>query len=131
MVHVIGHAEALADELGHAGASPQIRRETGGLGALEQDPLEAFLGPGIQLGGTTRSRFRTQAIVSGFSVGPVPATNTAPVDPDQACHLEGLMALQEKPNSTNSTPFQFLWASGRSHGLPPAQSIGHCLYRCQ
>jgi len=82
MVHVIGYAKAIADELGHAGARPQIRREPGGLGALEQDPLEAFLGPGIQLGGTARIRFRTQAIVSGFSVGPVSAPNTAPVDPD-------------------------------------------------
>ncbi len=104
MIHVIGYAEAIADELGHAGASPQIRREPSGLGALEQDPLEALLSPGIQLGRTAGSGLRTQAIASGFPVGPVPAPNTAPVDPDQACHLEGLMALQEKPDGTSSTP---------------------------
>jgi len=43
MVHVIGYTEAIADVLGHAEASPQMRREPGGPGALEQDPLEPFL----------------------------------------------------------------------------------------
>lgn len=125
MVHVIGYAESLADELGHAGARPQIRGEPGDLGALEQDPLEALLGPRIQLRGTAGSRFRLQTLVTGFPVGPVPAANTAAIDPDQACHFDGLMALQEKPNGTKPTPLQFLWASTRSHRWPPAQSIGH------
>ena len=58
MVHVICYAEAIADELGHAGARPQTRREPGGLGALKQDPLEPFLGPAIQLGGTAGSGLR-------------------------------------------------------------------------
>jgi hypothetical protein len=125
MVHVIGYAEALADELGHAGARPQIRREPGGLGTLEQDPLEALLGAGIQLRGTAGSRFRTQALVTGFPVGPLPAPNTAAIDPDQARHFHGLMAGLEEPDSTNPTTLQFLWASARSHHWPPAQSIGH------
>jgi hypothetical protein len=125
VVHVIRYAEAIADELGHTRASPQIRREPGGPGALEQDSLEALPGPGIQLRRTAGSRFRPQAIVTRFSVDAVPAPNAAPVDADQVRYLEGLMALQEKPDGTNSTTLQFLWASGRSHGLPPAQGIGH------
>jgi hypothetical protein len=125
MVHMVGHAEAIADELGHPWASPQIGREPRCLGTLEQGSLEAFLGPGIQLGGTAGSGLRAQAIVTGFAVEPVPAPNATPVDPDQARYFERLMALQEELDGAKPTALQFLWASGRSHGLPPAQSIGH------
>jgi len=125
MVHVVGYAEAIADDPGHAGASPQIGGEPRRLGALEQGPLEALSGPGIQLGGTAGSGFGTQAVVTGFPVEPVPASNAAPVDPDELRHFNGLVALQQKLNGTHSTTLQFLWASARPHRLPPTQSIGH------
>jgi hypothetical protein len=122
---MVGYAEAIADEPGYAGASPQIRGKPRCLGALEQEPLEALLGPSVQLGGTAGSGFCPQAIVAGFPVNPVPAPNAAPIDPDQVGHFDGLMALPEEVDGPNSATFQFLWASARSHRLPPAQSIGH------
>jgi len=103
MVHMPVYAEAIADELGHAGPSTQSRGEAGGLGALEQDPLEPVLGPAIHLGRTAGSGLRTRVIATGFSVDPVPASNVASVDLDQARHVEGLMALHEKSDGTNPT----------------------------
>jgi hypothetical protein len=125
MVHVIGYAEAIADKLGHAGASPQIRREPGGFGSLEQGLFQAFLGLGIQLRGSAWGGFGPQAIVTGFPEDPIPAPHTSTIHCDQTRHFEGLMALQEQLDGANSTTFQFLWASARSHVLSPAQSIGH------
>jgi len=125
VIDMVGYAEAIADDPGHSGARPQVRWEPCLLGAPEQDPLEASLRWGIQLRGTARSRFRPQALVADFPVHPVPAPNAAPVDPHHVRHFDGLTPLKEEVDSTNSTMFQFLWASGRSHGLPPAQIIGH------
>jgi len=130
MVNVIRHADAIADESGHAGESTQFRREPG---APEQDPPEAFLGPGIQLEQVAGSGLRTQAILTGFSVDPVPSSNTAPVDANLARHIEGLMAPQEKSDHTNSTPIQF---SGLPEGRmaclrPRAKDVRHaCLNGC-
>jgi hypothetical protein len=125
VVYMVGYAEAIADEPGYAGASPQIRGKPRCLGALEQEPLEALLGPSVQLGGSAWGGFGPQAIVTGFPEDPIPAPHTSTIHCDQTRHFEGLMALQEQLDGPNSATFQFLWASVRSHRLPPAQSIGH------
>ena len=62
--------------------------------------------------------------------GPVPLFVRVPFS-DAPRYLNGQQSFLQQRQRSQTTTFQFLWASGGPHGAPPDQSIGHSLRRTQ
>ena len=115
MVRVIAHPEPLPDDLRHPTTGPKRGRETEGLRTLEDPPCQAAALSGAQLGGPSRCRARLEPFSSPASVGPIPPTNRPAINAQAVCDHMGLDALLQQLHSTESTIFQFLRGSVRSH----------------
>jgi hypothetical protein len=131
MVDVIGHAEALLDDLRNPRTGPQIRIKPRRLCAFEQKAFELAPGFGVELRRTTGRRSGPERCRPLLPIGRLPAPHTPPIHADHVRHLHRRQTLGQQLDGAPSSTFQFLCASGRSHGTPPDQRMGHYLCRIQ
>jgi hypothetical protein len=131
MVNMIGHAEKGMDHLGNPWARPQVSKKSGGFCALQQFLLKF---PQILRGKFGRPPGNRLCLNAFLSIGTVlrfPSANASAVNTKRFRYVNRLVSLVDKFYSTLAPMFQLLWASEGSHNPPPAQSIGHYLYRSQ
>src|SRR3990172_10785990 len=131
MIDVVANAKAPLDHLGHPWTGPQVGVKPSRLGTLEQQSFELgpMLGPKLQWpprGGLCAPPCRALG-----ASGCLPAPDAAPIHAHTPGNLDRLQSLFEQRQRAHTTMFEFFWASGRPHGVPPEHSLGHYLHRDQ
>ena len=131
MVNMIGYTEKRMDQLGNPWTRPQISRKSGGFCAFQKFLLESFQILRGKFGRSPRNQLCFNAFLSMSTISRFPSTNASAVNTKCFRYLDRLVSLVEKFYCSLTPLFQCLWASEGSHNPPPAQSIGHYLYRSQ
>jgi hypothetical protein len=131
VIYMIVDAQVGIDPLGDAGAGPKVGGESGCFGSSKELFLEFGFFSGIELGWATRGGFCVEGIWAMGREGSFPSSDASAVYLQFFGNFNRREAVLKEGDGAPSSSFQDFWASGRSHNLPPAQSIGHYLCRCQ
>ena len=131
VIHMVADAKVGRDPLGHTGASPKVGGKSGRFGSSEELRFQFGNFLGIKPGWTTWGGFCLKGIWALGREGSSPSPHASTVYFEFLGDFDRRDAVFKESYCAPSSSFQSFWASGRSHVLPPAQSIGHYLCRCQ
>jgi len=131
MIHVIVHGKAFANHAGNSRTRPQFGCKAGRLGTAEKNLLQATSLAMGQLRRPSGRPLGSQPRRAGSPMEGFPTTHAASIHPQSSGYLHRWQSLFQQSNGPQPSRFQNFWASRGSHSIPPAQSIGHYLYRSQ
>jgi len=123
--------EAIADQLDDSSTRPQAGAITSGFRPGDDEAGQLPPLYGAELPRSTRCRPRAETGGALSSVGPLPAPNGAPIDPEAVRHhMNGDLTLQQV-NRTQPAPLELSGAPLWAHRVPPTVEhnvLGHYLH---
>ena len=131
MSAMVRDPKPLTHHLGDPRTGPQVRWKTRRLRPLEQNPLQAFTPGGGQFQRTPRGLPRAERPFPSPAARGFPSPYAPSLHADHPRNFNQSLAVFQQRDGPLTTTLQFLRTAGRSHGSPPAQSIGHYLCRRQ
>src|SRR6266478_9772062 len=108
MRRVIPYAEAALNQPRHPGTSPQVRRQSDCLSALNEHPPQTREVTARQTPRPPRGGLGSHCPRATLASCCLPASNAAPIDADLARHLDRGEALVEQAHRSQPSPFEFL-----------------------
>ena len=125
MIDVIPHPELGTNEIDDTGASPEIGVKAGGLRTFEKQLFEAGTIAIVEPWRAARGWLCGESLDALGEMDGLPAMNGATIDTKLCRDFSRGMTLSKEHDGTQSSHFQSLRTSVRSHGYPPGRSMGH------
>jgi hypothetical protein len=123
MVYMISNTEKRMNKL----RNPRTCPEVCGIACFPRSFQQGFLQfskiGAIKLGRSPRCLPGTNALFTLLAVCCFPPTHASAIYAKHSGYINRLVSFPKKRDGMLATLFQFLWASMRSHFLPPAQSM--------
>lgn len=104
VINMVHNTEARVDEFGDPGTRPQIRRESGGTGPLEQLPFECSLVLRAQPARSSGRRLRLDPLFPLLPIRRLPASNASAVDAEHPSYVNRLISFGEKGERSFAQP---------------------------
>lgn len=131
MVDVIANAIAPPNQVCDPRTGPQVGGKPKSHGALQEIPFQPRPALRAELRRSSRRGLGLQPFIAGLIVTRPPASDRAPINTELTCHLHRGPTFPEQRDGTHASLLEHFRTSGRAHGEPPDQSIGHYLSRNQ
>src|ERR1700737_190546 len=119
MRRVIAHVEAALNQPRHPWTGPQVRGQSDRLSTLNEHATQTREITGSQAPRPTRSRLGSHCRRATSASRRFPASNTAPIDTDLARYLNRGKSLIEQAHCAQTSLFEFVRSSGRTHSTSP------------